>query len=350
MFSLPLDRLTNDPAFRRTSLYALLEKHPIGFIDVGAMGGVHQLAMPAAGLTSVLCFEPNAAERVKLEEQLAQSPFAAVEVAPYAIADHNGTADFHITRNTVTSSLRRVDPWFLERYRIKHFDVVETVAVPVRTLDELVMRPPSAARRGELVKIDAQGMGYEVLAGAKTLLGEQCLAVLCEAEFVDHYESEKKFPEIHGVLSSHGFYPYGFFPHYHSNKMIDRLKLRTQERLLCADVLYFKDPLERGNSGWRPDAREQALLTVFALCAGYFDYAMELAARFYAGQPDHGLLTQCVENLATVDQEDLVEQAAELSRQCQRDPSRAYYYVSAFIERHAEHADHRFLFKQMPQA
>ncbi|OGL48251.1 MAG: hypothetical protein A3C43_04330 [Candidatus Schekmanbacteria bacterium RIFCSPHIGHO2_02_FULL_38_11] len=55
-----LNSIVNNPYFKQSSLHASFSECPLGFIDIGALGGVHSLISPVASLVHYACFEPAA--------------------------------------------------------------------------------------------------------------------------------------------------------------------------------------------------------------------------------------------------------------------------------------------------
>ena len=69
-----INRILDHADFRGSSVAETFRQKPLGYIDVGARGGVHPLVEPVAGITAVLGFEPDAAECARLQAELNAEP------------------------------------------------------------------------------------------------------------------------------------------------------------------------------------------------------------------------------------------------------------------------------------
>ena len=104
-----LNELVKDPLFVASEPAATLRSKPLGFIDVGTRGGVHELVEPLAGLTAVLAFEPDQEECRQLQAEVKANPlWASCAIEPVAIAAKDGQADFNVYTSSVNSSLGRI--------------------------------------------------------------------------------------------------------------------------------------------------------------------------------------------------------------------------------------------------
>jgi FkbM family methyltransferase len=165
-------------------------------LDVGANEGQFAGALlgvaPAARLTA---FEPEPRTAVRLRARFGSREGVAIH--ELALGRSAGTADLHVTGNTVFASLHRPLGGLTAQYP-RGADLTGTVTVPVAALDDVVAGPVS------LLKIDVQGGEREVLAGARRVLSETA-AVLLEVTFVPHYEDEATFGELHALLLAASF-------------------------------------------------------------------------------------------------------------------------------------------------
>ena len=114
-------------------------RQPLGFVDVGARGGVHELVEPVARCTAVLGFEPAADECARLRAELASgSPWARCEIEPQALAARPGRADLHVLSAATNSSLRPPNTAFTERYGMDKWRELERTELEVTTLDQVL--------------------------------------------------------------------------------------------------------------------------------------------------------------------------------------------------------------------
>jgi FkbM family methyltransferase len=168
-------------------------------IDVGANRGQYALfaarRFPAAVL---FCFEPLALPRAQLEQVVDAARVS--RVFDVALSDHNGTAEFHVSKLDDSSSLLPIGHRQLEAFPGTREQAV--VQVTVRRLDQVL--EPADLIRPVLLKIDVQGGELDMLRGADGLLG--CIdAVIVEAAFVELYAGQPLIWEVWSFLASRGF-------------------------------------------------------------------------------------------------------------------------------------------------
>lgn len=224
---------------------------PLGFVDIGARGGVHPLIKPLfPGFVDVLGFEPD--------------KDAAVEAncLPLALSDRSGGATLYRCAAPTNDSLRPINHAFVDRYHMVKFAQTGTATVKVETLDHVLESMPE---QGEFLKLDTQGTEYEILCGANLTLFDTA-AVYCEVEFARIYQDQKLFADIELLLRDYGFSFIGF------DNMSYRSRWRMgRERLLHADAFFIKDPLEQALT-----PRQNAVAAMACLLCGYDDLAKEI--------------------------------------------------------------------------
>lgn len=153
---------------------AALAKHlkPGGVCyDVGANVGFHVLiaAKVVGPHGRVYAFEPLPENISALKRNIDLNGLSNVEVIEAAVSDRDGSAQLEIG----TSS---VDPRLIEHRQCPSTD---QIAVRVMRLDNAGLKPPN------LVKIDAEGAEFAVVAGMRRLLAEYRPVVLCELHSFD---------------------------------------------------------------------------------------------------------------------------------------------------------------------
>jgi len=276
---LKLNSLAQSPHLAGTRLWQRFRGEPLGLIDVGSLGGVHPVAEPAASLIQALCFEPDEESFRALERQYASpAPYAAVKLMRDALGGTRSTArDLYVARVPTNTSLLEPNPRFISRYRAERFMVERVIQVATRALDELAEAP-----FGEVLKLDTQGSEHESLEGAARVLRERCVAVFCEVEFFQVYRAQKTLSDIDLLLRGHGFSLYGLYPHYRSTKSLDPSREHTEERLMWADAVFFKDPFDDLNAGRTLPPRAIDGLILAAWLTGFYDFAIELTQKCVA--------------------------------------------------------------------
>ncbi|MEW6272305.1 MAG: FkbM family methyltransferase, partial [Thermodesulfobacteriota bacterium] len=243
------DSLLRDPDFAASGPGATLRATPLGFVDVGARGGVHELVEPVAGATAVLGFEPAADECARLRAALATaSPWARCEIEPLALGARAGRAQLHVLSAPTNSSLRPPNEAFTRRYAMAKWRPLGREPLRVTTLDRVLFG--ARAREpfwGELLKLDTQGTEHEILRGARRTLRERAVGVVCEVSFCELYRGQRLFSEVELLLRRHGFSFYGFLSlHHRSRRALDKLRSAARERVLYGDAVFLRDPLPGG--------------------------------------------------------------------------------------------------------
>lgn len=242
---------------------------PLGFVDVGARGGVHPLVAPIASQVAVLGFEPDEEACSALNREA--HPYAALVCLPVALSNREGHALLYRFAASTNDSLCPVNQRFVDRYRMEKFRPSGPESwVPVTTLDAALLGHPG---QGEFLKLDTQGTEYEVLEGAKRTIGESTVAIYCEVEFHPIYRGQALFGDVAGLLGVHGFSFFGFDNIGHRSRQFLG-KTGKGERWLHADAVFFKDPLEPRNA--EMSERERQVVFTAAMLTGYIDFSMEL--------------------------------------------------------------------------
>ena len=327
---LSLDSLARSPALAGTRLEQRFRAQPLGLIDVGSLGGVHPVAEPAASLIQALCFEPDEESFRALERQYASpAPYAAVKVMRDALSGRRGERDLYVARVPTNTSLLEPNPRFISRYRAERFMVERVIQVATRPLDELAEAP-----FGEVLKLDTQGSEHEILEGAARVLRERCVAVFCEVEFFQVYRDQKTLSDIDLLLRQHGFSLYGLYPHYRSTKSLDPSREHTEERLMWADAVFFKDPFDDLNAGSTLPARAIDCLILAAWLTGFYDLAIELAQKCVSEAEGRDQLVRVAREAA--------RSAASVLMDDYRAVKQAYIDVRKFVDRNISNSSTDF--------
>jgi FkbM family methyltransferase len=240
-------------------------EQPLGFVDIGARDGAHKLVEPIAGCVAWLGFEPDREACAALSG--AGGFFASALCLPVALSDQTGPAMLYRCAAPTNDSLRPINQTFIDRYKMGKFAQTSATPLETTTLDKVLENLP---QQGEFIKLDTQGTEYEILCGATVTL-ERTAAVYCEVEFAQIYQDQKLFGDIEGLLRAKGFSFIGF----DNMSYRSRTPWQGRERLLHADALFIKDPLEQTLS-----ERQQQVAAMAALLCGYDDFAREILDAF----------------------------------------------------------------------
>jgi FkbM family methyltransferase len=315
-----------------STILRLLGDRPIGFVDIGARGGMHPLVEPIAPAVAVLGFEPDAAECERIRRDAARSRrFARVEIEAAALSDAAGAAILHHVSAPTNSSLRAPNPLFVSRYGMTKWQEVGLSSLETTTLDEVLFaRRAAETDWGEAAKIDTQGTEYEILKGAPRTLRERTLFLCVEVSFCELYDGQKLFSDVELLLRDAGFSFYGFDRLFNrSRKTLDKRSHWGKERTIQADAYFFKDPFDAPEIRRDLSPRALVVLAVFALMTGYHDFAIELLDRI---GDDAGELRRHVSARATMSAAASRAEAQKLVRAVEARPDDANILIGKFVD------------------
>jgi len=333
---------SSESLFRDSAVGSELRARPLGFIDVGARGGIHPLVEPLAENTAVLAFELDEAECTRLRESSHESPYSAIQILPLALAGHEGTGTLHRFAAPVADSLRPENPAIVQRYNIHSLQRKGTTTIPTTTLDKVLFGWKDMGNTfGEFIKLDAQGIEWEVLNGAEKTLSKRTVAILVEVNFVRFYSEQKLFSEIEMSLRERGFHFYGFQGlHSRSCKRLNKMVEAGRERVFWADAVFFKDPLANDARQKPLSDRSKYVLFTCALLTGYYDFALELALKTWAQGEEARRIEQLVRRVAHLDPAETLQKLSTLVDRAKANPERANFEVGRFVDEQRHNNDY----------
>jgi FkbM family methyltransferase len=315
-----------------STILQLLERRPIGYIDIGARGGVHPIVDPIAAATAVLGFEPDEAECARiLQDRSAYARFSHFELESAALSNLVGPAQLHHVSAATNTSLLEPNPVFVKRYDMVKWHECGRSWIETTTLDRVLSGKSNDIPWGEAIKIDTQGSEYEILLGAQKTLQERTRFLCIEVSFCQLYSGQKLFSDIEVLLRNFGFSFYGFDRMFHrSRKSLDKRTHWGRERLIQADAYFFKDPFDPSHSDrGNLDRRSRIIISAFALMAGYHDFALEiLESTGEAGNP----LRDAVRQFARLSVEASTRDVETLSAAVRAHPKEANVLVGRFVD------------------
>jgi FkbM family methyltransferase len=142
-----------------------------GFVvyDVGSHAGFHALANALlVGPTGrVIAFEPRESNQISIQKQISLNPELPVQVMPWAVSDHDGTAMFDDSVSSAEGGIRPSGK-----------TVVQT-----RTIDSLVAAGTIPAPN--FIKIDVEGHERQVLRGASETIARHRPVLICDYNDLD---------------------------------------------------------------------------------------------------------------------------------------------------------------------
>ncbi len=331
------DEITQNVLFQESVVGQALKSNPLGFIDVGARGGAHDIVDPIAGLTAVLGFEPDLAEcdrLMKIPE--VYSPWANFFLEPVAVLDKIADAELHLLSANTNHSLLPPNKEYVDRYRMDKWREVGKETLKTNLIDHVIYSEKFKDYLfGEFIKLDTQGTEYEVLKGADRMLSERTVALVVEVAFCELYQGQKLFSDVELLLRAYGFSFYGFSKiHGRSCKLLNKKVNITAERAFYADAIFFKDPLPgASNRKYLSDRGIYGLFTC-ALLLGYYDFALELASKTFAdSQTLKEPIESLIKTLSHYEPVNSLSAAKKLSDDLSENPNNANIIVGGFVDR-----------------
>lgn len=337
-----LNSLVELDLFRKSCLFEIFRNCPLGFVDAGASGGVHPIINPIASLVHSTSFEPDHnAYKTLLKQYASNNPFAEISIHNAAIGAQKGLQDLYMTKSLVNSSLLEPNQDFALRYSVNGFEVVGHCEVITDTLDGLLYNECilNSKRLAEFVKLDCQGIEYDILIGAEQTMAEQSSVLYLEVGFTKLYKKQKVFADVDRLLQQRGYSLYGLYPHYISGNRLNRRTEGTEERIIWADALYFKDPLE---NKLLLSLREIAVILLGALLTRYYDYALELSDCYFSAS-DAEDLRALIHYLADYERIELELDARNMAESLATHPDKVFLFAKKFIDRNGGNSNLDFM-------
>jgi FkbM family methyltransferase len=129
---------------------------------------------------------------------------AGRRVYPVALGRESGSATLQLTQLPNMSSLLAPNLEVLSRFRKKGTDTrsVGSMELRIEALDAIAARD---AFEPDVLKLDTQGSELEILSGALRALKNSLLFVEVEVSFLERYQGQPLFHDIHSFMADHGF-------------------------------------------------------------------------------------------------------------------------------------------------
>ena len=340
-----MNSIFENPHFKCTRLDTIFREKPLGFIDIGSSGGIYPPILPFAPLAHCTCFEPDKKAYRELKQTYkTKKQFSEITIFNIAIGSKAAHRKLHVTKSAVNTSLLKPNDELISRYNLTGLQLKEIDTVKTESLDNVIFQDGHRGERlGEFIKMDCQGAEYEILKGAEKTLQEQCVALYIEVEFLKPYEKQRIFSELDLFLRKRGFQLYGLYPHYISTKKIDRRKFDTEERIIWADAVYFKDPIDLVNRKRKYSQRDFEVLLLVAMLTHYYDFALEIVDMYFNEAPDSRHMRNLVLSLAEDRKRVIEDDIEELLAGCIKEPEKRYLLTKKFIDRHKSNNSMDFL-------
>lgn len=260
-------------------------KNSLVAFDIGARGGIKRDLELLASSTDYVLFEPDpgAFEQLKLARN--GSPWRSIACVNQALAGKNETFYLNLYRQRGCSSRYTANSELGRLFRRGDYYIHDGVAeVKARTLDDLVREgsapPPS------FIKIDVQGMEFDVFSGAVSALRESVVGIRTEVSFFAIYPGQPLFAELEQQLRPFGFVPMRWLEFHEWRRRTkakypetaDDLLPASRGQMMHADVLFLLHP-EILPSETEAQIRRMIRLGLVAACFGHFDHAAAAFSR-----------------------------------------------------------------------
>jgi len=195
--------------------------------DVGANTGQFAQKLRDGGFRGrIVSFEASSAAHANLKKNATRD--ADWIVAPQmALGDRNGTVSLNIAGNSASSSVLPMLPSHVVADPKSRYTGSEMVEL--RTLDNVAKEFVSGAN-GVFLKLDVQGMEYQVLQGASQFI-DNVVGIQAELSLVPLYEGERLFDDMFHELETRGFDLWSLVPGFINP---------DTGRLLQLDAIFFR--------------------------------------------------------------------------------------------------------------
>ena len=200
-FSYDIPKLFRDKKYYKKSRYGLknvtkylLENNvtPV-YMDVGAAGGLSREwgYYKKKGIVDIISFDLN--------DKWGQTH----NLIKTALGNYDGMHEYYITRHPGCSSCRKPNHDIMSQYDISpYFEILDTKDIIISRFDTLVKS--NVCQVPQFVKMDVQGFEHEVLEGFGNLLND-VLCVELESQFIEMYNGQVIFPELHNYMTQKQF-------------------------------------------------------------------------------------------------------------------------------------------------
>ena len=204
-------------------------KSKISFIDIGSRWGLlEKWEQIGEDNMEIVLFEPD-----KSEFNLLRKKYPKSRIFKKAISDKVGFTHFFKTQEPGKSSILFPNHEFIQRfenyndYRIKSQKKIE--------MDNLFNILRKNSINPDAIKIDAQGMSFEILKGLKSKIRD-LVWIEFESEFHEFYKNQKVFSDIDLLLKKQGFELLDLNKHWYKYNR----QILGRGQVTFADFIYIK--------------------------------------------------------------------------------------------------------------
>ena len=216
---------------RKQQKQSMVNDSIINLVDVGSRWGLD---------TQWRQFKQNelkvyAVEADKQESKILRQKYPQWEIINSAVGNKIGLSVLHMTKEPGKSSLRIPNTEIVNRFDNSHeYDIRRKQKIKIVTLDSYFRKD---INKIDCVKIDAQGMSFEIIQGMKQVL-KNTVFLQVEVEFLSIYKNQKLFHSVNEILFKWGFELLDLQRHWYKNKR------KGRGQIIFADAYFVKNNKE----------------------------------------------------------------------------------------------------------
>ena len=253
---------------------------------VGARGGYTPFDFPETldPCFSITFFDEGRAKPTSVSVGSdGRSTGAEIRFLPALLWATQSALDFRQTTCPYGSGFKPLNPQFGQWYVFGNPDIdyvlgqacapVAIQTVETTTLDSIPVSPDWP--RPQVLVIDAQGAGYEIISGARELCSVSVDAVIVELELLPFFDKMPSISTVLPALLERGFYFARFVAEENpwASPFRTALGLRSKPFMGSADGVFLRDPRQIMSQSSPSRAVKYAIL---CLCLGFVDIASEV--------------------------------------------------------------------------
>lgn len=245
----------------------------ITLIDVGARWGVNP---PWDGVDNEYItyygFEPDKEECALLNKCTTEN----ITYFPIALSDTDGSSVLYLTEEPGCSSILYPNNEFLSKFYLsERWEVKKQIEIQTTTLKNILAVNNIVP---DIVKIDVQGLAYQVLKGMDDEFISESLFFEIEVEYNEMYKGEHLFPEIYNLMYKNGFVLIDVCNYYAKQKNLP-LSNSTRGQIMFADTFFIISIGHFYNKKLDDQIKHTKIwkIVLILLVYGQFDLALEFA-------------------------------------------------------------------------